>query len=185
MSSFNSISPKSSRVSSAAAMPRAHRCADRRGLRRRSALHSRFRAPPSHDAVATWASAIRGSSAVVICHKGSKLSQGVAAWLRHAGATPKFWMAASRPGCEAGSAGPAKKAAPARCARAHGLGHPGAAENRSHRLSLADPPLRRSRRRLPVRRAVGSQPSRNVSAARRSTSKASSGVIAARPAPST
>lgn len=39
---------------------------------------------PFH-AVADWASALAGRSAVVICQKGLKLSQGVAAWLRHEG----------------------------------------------------------------------------------------------------
>ena len=36
-------------------------------------------------AVSAWAPAFAGRSAVVICQKGLKLSQGVAAWLRHAG----------------------------------------------------------------------------------------------------
>jgi rhodanese-related sulfurtransferase len=35
--------------------------------------------------VSAWAPAFAGRSAVVICQKGLKLSQGVAAWLRHAG----------------------------------------------------------------------------------------------------
>ncbi len=35
--------------------------------------------------VAEWAAEFEGRSAVVICQKGLKLSQGVAAWLRHAG----------------------------------------------------------------------------------------------------
>lgn len=35
--------------------------------------------------VAEWASEFRGRPAVVICQKGLKLSQGVAAWLRHDG----------------------------------------------------------------------------------------------------
>jgi rhodanese-related sulfurtransferase len=39
----------------------------------------------SYEAVATWAAEYRGRSAVVICEKGLKLSQGVAAFLRHAG----------------------------------------------------------------------------------------------------
>ena len=37
--------------------------------------------PTSSD----WAHEFAGRSAVVICQKGAKLSQGVAAWLRHAG----------------------------------------------------------------------------------------------------
>jgi rhodanese-related sulfurtransferase len=41
----------------------------------------------SHTTVADWAPAVAGSRrpAVVICRKGLKLSQGVAAWLRHEG----------------------------------------------------------------------------------------------------
>ena len=39
----------------------------------------------SHRDVADWAPAYAGRSAVVICQKGLKLSQGVAAYLRHAG----------------------------------------------------------------------------------------------------
>ena len=35
--------------------------------------------------VADWAAEFAGRSAVVVCQKGLKLSQGVAAWLRHAG----------------------------------------------------------------------------------------------------
>ena len=35
--------------------------------------------------VADWAPEFSGRSAVVVCQKGQKLSQGVAAWLRHAG----------------------------------------------------------------------------------------------------
>jgi rhodanese-related sulfurtransferase len=37
------------------------------------------------DTVGEWASAFAGRSAVVICQQGLKLSEGVAAWLRHAG----------------------------------------------------------------------------------------------------
>ena len=38
-----------------------------------------------HESVSSWASDFAGRSAVVICEKGQKLSEGVAAWLRHAG----------------------------------------------------------------------------------------------------
>jgi rhodanese-related sulfurtransferase len=37
--------------------------------------------------VASWAAEYAGRSVVVVCQRGQKLSQGVAAWLRHAGAT--------------------------------------------------------------------------------------------------
>jgi rhodanese-related sulfurtransferase len=41
----------------------------------------------SHLDVAGWAQDFAGQNVVVSCHKGLKLSQGVAAWLRHAGVT--------------------------------------------------------------------------------------------------
>jgi rhodanese-related sulfurtransferase len=37
----------------------------------------------SHRDVQDWASSLSGQSVVVICHKGQKLSEGTAAWLRH------------------------------------------------------------------------------------------------------
>ncbi|HRE19679.1 MAG TPA: sulfurtransferase/chromate resistance protein [Rhabdaerophilum sp.] len=40
----------------------------------------------SHKDVALWGAALAGRSVVVSCQKGLKLSQGVAAWLRHLGA---------------------------------------------------------------------------------------------------
>jgi rhodanese-related sulfurtransferase len=39
----------------------------------------------SHESVDTWGAALDGRNAVVICQQGRKLSEGVAAWLRHAG----------------------------------------------------------------------------------------------------
>ncbi|WP_108659981.1 chromate resistance protein ChrB domain-containing protein [Acuticoccus kandeliae] len=36
-----------------------------------------------HEDVAGWAPGLAGRSAVVVCQRGMKLSQGVAAWLRH------------------------------------------------------------------------------------------------------
>ncbi len=39
-----------------------------------------------HREVAAWAPAFRGRDVVVLCQKGLKLSEGVAAWLRHEGA---------------------------------------------------------------------------------------------------
>jgi rhodanese-related sulfurtransferase len=41
----------------------------------------------SHETVASWASEFAARATVVICEKGQKLSEGVAAWLRHAGAS--------------------------------------------------------------------------------------------------
>jgi rhodanese-related sulfurtransferase len=40
----------------------------------------------SHATVVSWAPQFAGRAAVAICEKGQKLSDGVAAWLRHAGA---------------------------------------------------------------------------------------------------
>jgi rhodanese-related sulfurtransferase len=40
----------------------------------------------SHRTVAKWAPEFKGRSAVVVCQRGLKLSQGTAAWLRHEGA---------------------------------------------------------------------------------------------------
>lgn len=39
----------------------------------------------SHDDVSHWSRGYAGKSVVVTCQRGRKLSQGVAAWLRHAG----------------------------------------------------------------------------------------------------
>ncbi|MFZ0602932.1 MAG: sulfurtransferase/chromate resistance protein [Roseiarcus sp.] len=40
-----------------------------------------------HETVSSWAPEFAGRAAVVICEKGQKISEGVAAWLRHAGAS--------------------------------------------------------------------------------------------------
>ena len=165
---------------------RADRCPHRRGLRRRSAADSR-RDATCPCATPAWAAELAGQSAVVVCQKGAKLSEGVAAWLRHAGvpadvARRRLRGLDARPAC--------RWSPPPRCRRAtrrpHRLGDARAAQDRPHRLPLADPPLRRSGRRVPVRGAVGGRRrSPSASTRRRSTSRACSGAIAARPAPST
>src|SRR5262245_25440885 len=38
-----------------------------------------------YRAIARWAPDYRGKSVVVACHRGQKLSEGTAAWLRHEG----------------------------------------------------------------------------------------------------
>ena len=43
-----------------------------------------------HRSVSSWASGYSGRSVVVVCSRGLKLSQGVAAWLRHAGARAEY-----------------------------------------------------------------------------------------------
>jgi rhodanese-related sulfurtransferase len=57
-----------------------------------------------HGDVAVWAKEFRGRSTVVLCQKGLKLSEGVAAWLRHEGAEAEVleggfaaWAAAGLP----------------------------------------------------------------------------------------
>jgi rhodanese-related sulfurtransferase len=40
----------------------------------------------AHETVSSWAAEYAGRFVVVVCQRGQKLSQGVAAWLRHAGA---------------------------------------------------------------------------------------------------
>ena len=54
--------------------------------------------------VADWAPALVGQSVVIVCQKGQKLSEGVAAWLRHAGVEAEVleggalgWAAAGYP----------------------------------------------------------------------------------------
>jgi len=56
------------------------------------------------ETVSTWAAAYRGRPVVVLCQHGGKLSEGVAAWLRHAGAAAETlegghaaWAAAGLP----------------------------------------------------------------------------------------
>jgi hypothetical protein len=43
-----------------------------------------------HRTVSTWAGDHAGRPVVVICQRGQKLSQGVAAWLRHGGARAEY-----------------------------------------------------------------------------------------------
>ena len=57
-----------------------------------------------HEAVQGWTGAINGQPVVVICQKGHKLSEGVAAWLRHSGVAAETldggfagWAAAKLP----------------------------------------------------------------------------------------
>ncbi|MBC7579559.1 chromate resistance protein ChrB domain-containing protein [Tardiphaga sp.] len=57
-----------------------------------------------HETAAAWATSFAGRSVIVICQKGLKLSEGAAAWLRHAGAAAETldggfeaWKAAKLP----------------------------------------------------------------------------------------
>lgn len=58
----------------------------------------------SHETCAEWAKAFAGRAVIVICQKGQKLSEGVAAWLRHEAAAAETldggyaaWKAADYP----------------------------------------------------------------------------------------
>lgn len=58
----------------------------------------------SHGSVSEWAGEFRGRSVAVACHRGLKLSEGVAAWLRHEGVRAEVleggavaWAAAGLP----------------------------------------------------------------------------------------
>ncbi|WP_067217540.1 chromate resistance protein ChrB domain-containing protein [Stappia indica] len=57
-----------------------------------------------HASVSDWSDSLDASSAIVICQKGKKLSEGVAAWLRHQGIAAEAlkggfeaWSAAGQP----------------------------------------------------------------------------------------
>ena len=70
-----------------------------------------------HERVQDWAPALGKASATVICHRGKKLSEGVAAWLRHLGVAAESleggheaWIAAGHPAVPA-SALPGSNAA--------------------------------------------------------------------------
>ena len=49
----------------------------------------------SHRDTDEWAAQLTGRPVIVICHKGQKLSEGAAAWLRHAALPRKSWRAVS------------------------------------------------------------------------------------------
>src|SRR5690242_21845270 len=49
-----------------------------------------------HDRASQWAPEFGGRSAIVICHQGLKLGQGVAAWLRHSGIDAEIGRASCR-----------------------------------------------------------------------------------------
>jgi rhodanese-related sulfurtransferase len=87
MSSFNSIS--SDKLIRLIGLPRQPALIDVR-------LNDDFAADPRFipgavrrhsERASSWAPEFAGRSAVVICERGQKLSEGVAAWLRHAGAS--------------------------------------------------------------------------------------------------
>ena len=109
-----------------------------------------------YRSVAGWAKDYAGHSVVVVCEKGQKLSQGVAAWLHHEGIAAESLEGGILAWRESGQMllHTRQAAAPGR-GGPHPLGHPRAAEDRPYRVPLADPPLHRSPGRLPFRGARG------------------------------
>ena len=109
-----------------------------------------------------WAKEFVGQSAIVICQKGLKLSQGVAAWLRHAGIPADSLEGGALAWAQAGLPMVPEAVLPPRDGEGtHRLGDARPSQGRPHRLPLAHPPLRRSAGRVPVRdRHPKSPPSR-------------------------
>jgi rhodanese-related sulfurtransferase len=96
----------------------------------------------NHQEAADWGEEFAGRSAIVVCLRGQKLAEGTAAWLRHVHVEAEAleggfegWKAAKLPLV------PASKL-PA-----------SAAQDRPHRLPLADPALHRPERGVSVRGA--------------------------------
>jgi len=56
----------------------------------------------SHSNVTSWAPSLAGQAVAVICQNGEKISEGVAAWLRHAGATANVLEGGSEGWAKAG-----------------------------------------------------------------------------------
>ena len=158
MSSFNTISAE--KLARLIGVPRGPALIDVRAKEDFAAdprfIPGAIRRP--HGTVSSWAPEFAGRSAIVICEKGQKLSEGVAAWLRQAGRI--VGRSSCRRPLRLGGSGTAARArrqtAPARSAGANRLGDALTTENRSHRLSMAHPSLCRSRSRVPVRFARGS-----------------------------
>ena len=129
-----------------------------------------------------WAGTLAGRKVVVACVHGQERGAGRR---RHASRSAGVdaetleggfaaWREAGLPVIDAAKLPPRDAGGP------HDLGHPRPAQGRPDRLPLADPPLRRSGRHVPVRRARRKSPaSPSGSEPRRSTSTACSGAIAA------
>lgn len=87
MSSFNTISPE--KLARLIGVPHGPALIDVRARQDFAAdprfIPSAIRRPS--ESASSWAPDFAGRSAVVICERGQTLSEGVAAWLRHAGAS--------------------------------------------------------------------------------------------------
>jgi rhodanese-related sulfurtransferase len=85
MSSFNTISPE--KVARLIGVPHGPALIDVRA-KEDFAADPRFipgAIRRAYESVSSWAPDFAGRSAIVICERGQKVSEGVAAWLRHAG----------------------------------------------------------------------------------------------------
>lgn len=71
----------------------------------------------SPDDLASWASRLAGRPAVLLCHEGHKLSQGVSAWLRHEGIAADVLEGGFRAWTDAGLPAVPENRMPARDAR--------------------------------------------------------------------
>ena len=167
--------------------PRHHRCADRRGFCRRSRASFRARSAAPTRLSRTGAASstgrrgdhhlpARAASSAMAPPPGCAIS----AWRpRILEGGFEAWQTAGYPLLQP------SRAPAARCQGPHRLGHPRAAEDRPHRLPLADPPLRRSATRSSSSwRRSRSRWSASASAPRPSISRTRSGAIAASNAPS-
>jgi rhodanese-related sulfurtransferase len=107
-----------------------------------------------HRAVGNWAPEYRGKSVIVVCQRGQKLSQGTAAWLRHEGIDAQTLEGGFEAWKKAGETLVRTDKLPPRDDKGRTVwvtrSRPKVG---SRRLSLAHPPLHRSQRGVPVRRA--------------------------------
>ena len=188
MSSVNSIaSDKLARLIGTPKCPALLDVRSGRGLFGRSPACPRLRSPLVRRRGRVGGRVSTADRSSSSAQKGLKLSHGVAALLREAGASAEVLEGGFAAWAQSGlSLVPASKLPPRNRQGRTVVGDARAAEDRPHRLPVADPALCRSRRAVPVRRAFGSRRrSPSNSAARPSISKGCSGAIAARPAPST
>ena len=146
MSSFNTISPE--KVARLIGVPHGPALIDVRAKEDFAAdprfIPGAIRRP--YETVSSWATDFAGRSSIVICEKGQKLSEGVAAWLRHAGSpSAEVLVGGHAAWAQAGLPLVAEGKLPPRDLQGRTVWLDAlTTENRSYRLSLADPSLRRS-----------------------------------------
>ena len=119
------------------------RCSHRRGFRRHQRLIPGA-VRRNHQEAADWGEEFSGRSAIVVCLRGQNSRKAPPPGCGISTSRLKRWKAASKAGRPPSCRWSGRKTPRARRAGPHRLGHALAAENRPHRLSLADPPIRRS-----------------------------------------